>query len=249
VWISATVFGLYILAFYAGAVTDGSLEHWNTVLPRLYEAHAPAANTAMGIHFAAGGVILVLGSIQLVAGIRARVPRLHRWLGRIYVAAAIAAGLGGLVFIVIKGTVGGPIMSLGFSIYGALMVVAAVQAIRYARAGQLDAHRAWALRLYALAIGSWLYRMDYGFWHLFAGGAGHTHEFRGWFDAVMVFWFYVPNLIVAEAVIRARPSSAPEGLRVFAAGALIVAAGFLILGTYFFTKMYWGPAIVSRLFG
>jgi uncharacterized membrane protein len=249
VWISAMLFGLYILAFYAGAATDDAMQRWNTALPRLYEPTTRAANAGIGLHFAAGGVILILGSIQLVAGIRDRAPVVHRWLGRVYVTASIAAGVGGLAFIAAKGTIGGPVMSVGFAIYGALMVIAAVQTIRHARAARLDDHRAWALRLYALAIGSWLYRMDYGFWHLLAGGAGHTHEFRGPFDAVMAFWFYIPNLVIAEAVIRARRTSAPAWLRGGATAALVVAVGFLLLGTYFFTKMYWGPAIVHRVLG
>jgi hypothetical protein len=249
VWISATLFGLYILAFYAGAAADGTTDRWNDVLPRLHESNTHVANAGIGLHFAAGGLILVLGSIQLVAGVRDRVPALHRWIGRVYVAASIVAGLGGLVFIVAKGTVGGPVMSIGFGLYGALMVLAAAQTIRHARARRLDVHRAWALRLYALAIGSWLYRMDYGFWVLLSGGAGHTKAFRGGFDVVMAFFFYVPNLLVVEAFLRARPGSASPRLRIAAACLLLAAAGFLILGTYFFTKRYWGPAIVARVLG
>lgn len=65
VWSSATLFGLYILAFYAGALTDGGMNAWNMVLPKLYEGGAPAATTAIGLHFAAGGIILVLGCVQL----------------------------------------------------------------------------------------------------------------------------------------------------------------------------------------
>ena len=82
---------------------------------------------------------------------------------------------------------------------------------------------------------------------LFSGGAGHTSEFRGGFDLVMAFFFYVPNLLVVEAFLRARPGSASPRLRGAAACVLIGAAGFLILGTYFFTKLYWGPAILARV--
>jgi hypothetical protein len=139
-------------------------------------------------------------------------------------------------------------MDVGFSLYGALMILAAVETVRHARAGRVDTHRVWALRLYALAIGSWLYRMDYGFWLLLADGAGHTRDFRGPFDQVMVFFFYVPNLLVVEALVRARRTTSPA-LRALAAGALAGAAAFLLLGTYFFTTYYWGPAILQRLVG
>lgn len=248
VWTSALLFGLYILAFYAGALAVGALDDWNTVLPRLYEPATPAATAGIGLHFAAGGIILVLGSIQLVEAIRSRYPALHRWIGRVYVTAAVVAGVGGLAFIVAKGTVGGIVMDVGFGLYGVLMVLAALQALGHARAGRLERHRVWALRLYALAIGSWLYRMDYGFWFLLADRAGHTSDFRGWFDMVMAFFFYMPNLLVVEALVRARRTPSPA-LRVAAASALAVATGFLLLGTYFFAVYFWGPAILHRLGG
>ncbi len=91
--------------------------------------------------------------------------------------------------------------------------------------------------------------MDYGFWLLLADGAGHTNDFRGPFDMVMAFFFYVPNVLVAEAYIRARRINAPPALRLAAAGVLVAATGFLLLGTYFFTAFLWGPAIMHRLFG
>jgi uncharacterized membrane protein len=249
VWISSTLFGLYILAFYAGALAEGNLQQWNTVLPRLYEPETPIANAGIGVHFAAGGIILILGFIQLIGAIRTHYPALHRWLGRVYVVASLLAGLGGLLFIAVKGTVGGTVMDIGFSLYGVLMVLAAVQTIRYARAGKMETHRAWALRLFALAIGSWLYRMDYGFWALLANGAGHTDDFRGPFDMVMAFFFYLPNLLVVELFLRARPKSVHPAMKVVAAGVFTGATTLLLLGTYFFTKLFWGPAILYWLVG
>ncbi len=173
------------------------------MLPRLYEPATPAATAAISLHFAAGSSILVLGFIQLITVIRVRYPALHRWSGRVYVSVALLAGIGGLTFIAVKGTVGGTVMDIGFSLYGVLMVACAVQTYYCARVRRLEAHRVWGLRLFALAIGSWLYRMDYGFWLLLTDGAGHTNDFRDPFDMLMAFFFYVPNLLVAETCIRA----------------------------------------------
>jgi hypothetical protein len=248
VWLSSAIFGLYILAFYAGAFSTGDLKQWNGVLPRLYEPDTPLATAGIGLHFAAGGIILALGFIQLIAAIRRRAPGLHRWVGRVYVSAALLAGLGGLIFITAKGTIGGTPMDIGFSLYGLLMLIAAIQTWRYAIARRLEVHRAWAIRLFALAIGSWLYRMDYGFWFLLAGGLGHTRAFDGPFDIVMAFFFYLPNLLVAEAFIRARRFDAHPALRLTAAAIMAGAIGFLLIGTYYFTRFYWGPAILARLF-
>lgn len=144
-----------------------------------------------------------------------------------------------------KGTIGGTVMNIGFSLYGVLMLVAAIETYRHAVAGRMDKHRAWALCLYALAIGSWLYRMGYGFWLLLADGLGHTQTFHGPFHRVMTFFPYIPNLLVAEAVIQSRNFKTSTLFKWFSAFLLLLMAGFLLLGTYYFTKFIWGPAIVD----
>ena len=246
-WISAGLFGLYILAFYAAALVDGNIAQWNEGLPRLYESDTPTATAGIGLHFAAGGIILALGCIQFVPAIRSRYPAAHRWIGRVYVTAAFCAGVGGITFIIAKGTIGGATMDVGFGIYGALTVLAAIQTYRHARARRLDIHRAWAMRLFALAIGSWLYRMEYGFWFLLADGAGHMKDFSGPFDKVMVFFFYVPNLLVVEALIRAPRAALSNTAKWVATVTFSGATLFLLLGTYYFTRYSWGPAILARI--
>ena len=249
VWVSAGLFGLYILAFYAAALYQGNLERWNEILPGLYNKDTQKATMGIGLHFAMGGIILILGSIQLIDAIRIKYLTFHRWVGRIYVVASILVSVGGITFIVVKGTIGGTVMNIGFGLYGILMLVAAVQTYRYAVAKNLNTHRAWALRLYALAIGSWLYRMDYGFWFLLADKAGHNNTFSGPFDYVMTFFFYIPNLVVAEIFIRSQGNrKTPAWLNIIFTAVLLAMAGFLLLGTYYFTKFYWGPAIVGWLF-
>ena len=245
VWISAILFGLYILAFYVAALTDGDLSRWNRVLPGLYEEGKPAATIGIGLHFAAGAIILILGSIQLLEGVRNRYPTLHRWIGRLYIIASILTAVGGLTFIAINGTIGGTVMDIGFGLYGILMLLAAVETFRHAKAGRIEIHNAWAWRLYALAIGSWLYRMDYGFWLLLADGAGHTSDFQGLFDQIMAFFFYIPNLIIVEILIRARNIASSSMIKMVASIVFILATGFLLIGTYFFTVHQWGPAILS----
>jgi len=247
VWISAALFGLYILAFYAAALVDGNIAKWNEGLPRLYESHTPVATAGIGLHFAAGGIILALGCIQFVDAIRSRHPAVHRWIGRVYVTAAFLAGVGGLTFIVAKGTIGGTTMNVGFGVYGVLTAAAGIETYRHAYSRRLDVHRAWAMRLFALAIGSWLYRMEYGFWFMLASGAGHADDFSGPFDKFMAFFFYVPNLLVVEALIRAPRASMSTVARWAASTAFTIATLFLVIGTYYFTTYYWGPAILARV--
>jgi hypothetical protein len=248
-WLSAAIFGAYILAFYIGAIPAGHPDQWNSNLPGLYESGRAWASAAMGVHLAMGGILLLLGPVQLLGAVRRRWPVAHRWIGRTYVSAAGLAGLGGLGFILAQGTIGGVPMNIGFGVYGALMVIAALETFRHARGRRFESHRRWAIRLFALAIGSWLYRMDYGFWLITTDGAGHTHGFTGPFDVVMAFFFYVPNLAIAELFIRARMMPDRVGLRLTAALALNGTTGFVALGTYYFTLYYWGPSIIDRVLG
>jgi hypothetical protein len=245
VWISTIIFGLYILAFYVFAVFSGELMQWNEVLPGLYDSNNSSATIGIGIHFIAGGIILILGCIQLINPVRKRYPIFHRLVGRLYIIASLTAAIGGLTFILLKGTIGGWVMDLGFSLYGIFMFTAAIQTVRYARQKQFEQHRAWALRLFALALGSWLYRIDYGFWMLLADGYAHTETFKGSFDQVMSFFFFIPNLIVAEIVIGRFTFFKKPIVQLLGALILFLVSIFLTIGSYFFIKHIWGPAIIG----
>ncbi len=201
-WISAAIFGLYIVAYYLGAAYQGAPDQWNAKLPRLYDPDGVVGTIGIGAHFATGAIVLLLGPVQLIGAVRRRAPRLHRWIGRIYASAALLTGLGGLSFTRRNDWRGADEPRLWFVRRANghrsghdRMAGAATTFRRASRLGD---------RLFALAIGSWLYRMDYGFWHIIAHAAGHRRAFDGPFDFVMFFFFYVPNLIIAEAFIRAR---------------------------------------------
>ncbi|WP_025293146.1 DUF2306 domain-containing protein [Sphingomonas sanxanigenens] len=246
-WISGAIFAAYIIAFFGGAALGGAGERWNESLPDLYDGRALATTAAIGAHFIAGGVLLLLGPIQLIGSVRQTIPALHRWLGRVYLVSAGLAGLGGLGFIVGRGTIGGTLMDVGFGIYGALMVLCAVMAYAHARARNIREHRGWAIRLFALTVGSWLYRMEYGAWFLLTGGAGIGDSFTGWFDAIMMFFFYIPNLIVAELFIRSRPQDRGTAAGLGTTAVLLLASTFIVFATWTFTMRNWGPRMISGI--
>jgi uncharacterized membrane protein len=248
-WVSAGAFALYIFAFYLGAIRSQHMARWNDNLPGLYDKANVEAQAAIGIHMAAGAAVLLLGPVQLIGAVRRRWPALHRWLGRVYVIASAAAGVGGLVFIFAKGTIGGAPMNVGFGLYGALMLIASIEAWRHALAGRFDVHRAWAIRLFALAVGSWLYRMDYGFWLIGMNRIGHNEHFTGPFDVVMAYFFYLPNLAVAELFLRGQRMAQNRALRVTAICVLNLASLVVVVGTYYFARFYWGPAIMDAVTG
>jgi hypothetical protein len=143
----------------------------------------------------------------------------------------VLTAIGGLGFIVLRGTVGAGAMNFGFGLYGVLMVVAALQTIRYARAGDFSKHRAWAIRLFVLVIASWLSRMEDSLSALLELG-GRTPDFRGWFDVVMTFFFYTPNLVIAELYLRAGRPDSSTALRITTFGALLLSCAVVMGGIF-----------------
>ncbi|UWX04129.1 DUF2306 domain-containing protein [Pseudoxanthomonas sp. NC8] len=97
--------------------------------------------------------------ILFSATIRARHRAVHRWTGRIYVGAGFLAGVGGMSFILTHGAYAPP-ASVAFAIWGAVLMLSAVMAYVHARARRFDLHRAWAIRLFAMVLGSWVFDLE-----------------------------------------------------------------------------------------
>lgn len=179
----------------------------------LFVAGAWLSNPLMFLHMLGGAAITVLAPVQVLPVLRARAPALHRAGGYVLAALAALTALAGLAYIALRGTVGGPWMNVAFAGYGALLLLAAIQAPRMARAGDFAAHRAWALRLFVLAMGSLIYRLHYAVWYLASDGLSSAADFSGAFDRVTMFAFYLPYLALLELWLRLRPAPPPQPAR------------------------------------
>ena len=168
------------------------------------------SNPLMFLHMLTGAVLTVLAPLQLVPVLRRRWPRLHRGLGLGLAGLAGVTAVAGLVFIALRGTVGGAMMDAAFTGYGVLLLIAAVQAVRMARAGDWGRHRDWALRLFVLAMGSFLYRLHYALWYIATDGVASHPDFTGAFDIVTMWAFYLPYLTALEVWLRLRRPPAPQ---------------------------------------
>jgi len=172
--------------------------------PHYMQSNNPVANFSIFSHMAAGAAITVLVPLQFIPSLRLRLPMLHRWSGRLIILSAVVTAIGGLAYISLRGTIGGIPMNIGFSLYGVLVLLTALQTIRYARARRTADHNAWALRFFWLALGSWFYRVHYGLWYLATDGLWSTPQFTGGFDLVQSLAFFLPYLIGAEVYLRVK---------------------------------------------
>lgn len=173
-------------------------------ISRVFQDDGILANAGIALHMIAGAVLTFGAPIQALPIVRRRWPGLHRRFGYVLFVLAIATGLGGLVYIMLNGTIGGWWMSLWFAIYGAAVIWTAVNTVYYAMDKDLRRHFVWAVRLIVLAVGSWIYRMHYALWYAATGGVASNEEFTGLFDQIQVLAFFVPYLLIAEIVLRWR---------------------------------------------
>jgi hypothetical protein len=196
-------FGAYIVLRATGA-TPGNFEQWRALVDGLpmRSAQVWVANLGIGLHFSMGTILVLAWPILLSSRIRARHRAVHRWTGRIYVTAGVLAGVGGMSFILTHGAYTRA-ASIAFAIWGAVMMLCAIMAFVHARAKRFDRHRAWAIRLFAMVLGSWVFDLEIRAWKDLTGGlgmgAGNT---SGPFDYAILYLFFVPNLLVAECFIR-----------------------------------------------
>ncbi|MBO9433945.1 DUF2306 domain-containing protein [Ruegeria sp. R13_0] len=173
----------------------------------LFADDARVGNAAMMLHIGAGTVLVALVPLQLIRAVRLRFNRFHRMLGAVLIALALVTGLAGMTYIPLRGTIGGPVMSAAFFLYGLCLFTSALMLARMARVRNRAGHWAWGLRLFWLALGSWLYRVHYTLWYLLTGGVGSEPDFSGPFDLVQNFAFFVPYLLMVQIWILRKRSA------------------------------------------
>lgn len=241
VWISgiclaARIGGFYLRSFFW--IHD--YHRWNQVLMHLHRPEKPRSRLALVLHFAAGMVLLGLGSTQLMTSLRKDRPRLHRILGRLYLFSALVTACGGLYFIYDNGTVGGRPMNIASTGYGLSMLLCAEESFRTAAFKKDYAqHKLWSWRLYSLAIAAWIYRIEYA---LILGYNGnnpwHRLDFTGPIDHVMNWFFYIPNLLVVEFLHRG--GQIPTFVLKSLSFLLVIITSIAVL-------LVWGPGALGQL--
>lgn len=152
------------------------------------------------IHIFGATVFVILGAFQFSAGFRGHRPSWHRNAGRVLVIAGLLAALSGL-WLAMFGfftTASGPLLLLFRLLAGAGMVLCIVLGFTAIRRRDIQRHRAWMVRAFALGLGAGTQVFTLGFGEVILGKSelsGALLNAAGW----------VINLAVAEAAIR-RPS-------------------------------------------
>lgn len=152
------------------------------------------------VHIAGGMGALLAGPWQFSQRLRARALNFHRWLGRFYLLAVGLGSIGGFAMATVS--IEGWPTHLGFGALAVLWFFTALQAYRTILRGEVEKHRQWMIRNFALTLAAVTLRIELPF-------MGLVLHWTFPVAYVIVSWLcWVPNLFVAEWMIgkRADPS-------------------------------------------
>lgn len=238
-------FVYFILGFYAGPTISGDFEAWdrNHFLTRGYVAGDVAGNLAFAAHVLLAALIILGGIVQLIPQIRTRALVFHRWNGRVYIAAAFAISLAGLYMSWVRSR---PNHAGEFatSLDAVLIMAFAGLALAAARAGDVRAHRRWAMRLFLAVNGVWFLRVGLLLWIILNGGkaVGVGADLGGPAGIALSYGCFLVPLAVLELYFLAQERARPAGKLAMAATLtlLTVGMGAGIVGAYAF---FWRPLL------
>ena len=145
------------------------------------------------VHVTGAATALLLGPFQFLATLRARQPRLHRWVGRTYVVSCLVGAAGG--FVMAFGSTAGPVATVGFALLAVCWAYANVQGWRLALAGRFAEHRAWMVRSFALTFAAVTLRLYMPLLPLTGMSPLDAYVATAWIS-------WIPNLILAELWLR-----------------------------------------------
>lgn len=169
-------------------------ENMHPAMRKSFESH----RWAVYLHIFGSLTALAIGPFQFVRRLRARLPSLHRMLGRIYLGfGVLAGGLAGL-FLALHAFGGWP-TRLGFALLALAWLYTGARAYRAIRGGDPLAHRRWMIRNFALTFAAVTLRLMLPAALVSGIRFADAYPFIAW-----LCW--VPNLLIVEMFL-ARNSS------------------------------------------
>ena len=198
-WVPVGLLALAAIPVLAGTTRLVEILGGPELIPR--DPRFAASPAPVVVHVAAAIGYALLGAFQFSAGIRRRHPGWHRRAGRVLVALGLAVALSALwmtlVFPRKEGT--GDLLYLFRLLFGSGMAISIILGLAAIRRRDIDRHRAWMTRAYALALGAGTQAFTVGFGEaVFGSGVVRTDLMMG------AGW--VINLAVAELIIH-RPKA------------------------------------------
>ena len=175
--------------------------------PRIDASPAPLV-----LHVASAAVYAVVGAFQFPARVRRRHRAWHRRAGRVLIGAGlVVAGSGLWMTLFYPGAPGGDLLWTVRLVVGSAMAAGIVLGFAAIRRRDIAAHRAWMIRVYALAVAAGTQAFTQGIGESLFGATDLS-------TALSVSSGWVINAAVAEWVIRRPGARRARRARAAAAG-------------------------------
>jgi len=164
------------------------------------DAHFAKEKSLALLHVIPGMIFMILGPFQFVRRLRERHPAVHRWTGRIFLAASTVIGLTGLTMAV-RGTIGGWDEKSAILLFGSFFLFSLGKALWHVLHREFHKHREWMIRGYAVGLAVATIRPIMGGFFAAALIGGHAPQPERFFGAA--FWIgFTVQTIVAEIWVR-----------------------------------------------
>jgi uncharacterized membrane protein len=137
-----------------GSRQEAALERDMARLATRYVAHPVYAY----LHLLPGVLILLLAPFQFSRRIRTRHIRVHRWSGRTILVAGVATAISAVYFGIVNPYVP-RIEPVTIGVMTALFVFAGARGYLAIRRREVERHREWMTRMYAIAVGIGMVRL------------------------------------------------------------------------------------------
>lgn len=194
------------LGFFFMAATSIGVALWSerffAVLNGLWPFIDPGIRTVVSAfparaltHMLVAPLALLLGPLQLIPAIRAKAPRVHRYIGRVYVACCVIAGIAG--FATALHASGGPVAGWGFGILAVLWVGTSLGGMWAAMRRNFELHRLLMRLSYAMTFAAVTLRLQIPI-GLMLGYTGYP-QMSVW----LAYTSWIPN-VLAVLVYSAR---------------------------------------------
>ena len=184
-----------LIAFLSVGVGGYALFHVATGFQFLPLENPMFSPWGLRVHIGASAVAMIVGAFQFLKVLRQKAPAVHRWMGRIYIAACVVGGLAGGT--IALSSTAGPIAGWGFFLLAVLWVPFTLLAWTSAMRRDFVAHERWMIRSFALTFAAVTLRLQ-----LPAVGVLEMDFLPAY--RVIAWSAWVPNLIVAELWIASR---------------------------------------------
>jgi uncharacterized membrane protein len=113
------------------------------------------------IHFIAGTIMLLAAPIQFISTIRKKMPKVHRYLGRVYVISVVISALVAIYISIDKMIFAEGVITFATGLIGLAVasLVTTLTAYAMIRNRNYEQHREWMIRSYIVTLGFVTFRI------------------------------------------------------------------------------------------